>query len=62
VLGKEITPLELHALIDVVMRFVPDLLMMPPAPKALRRAARGEALIDITQVDNHGKTISEVSI
>jgi hypothetical protein len=61
-LGKALLPVELRLLVDVVMRFIPDLLLMPPAPKALRRAARGEALIDITQQDNRGKTISEVSI
>lgn len=61
-LGKAMLNIEVHALVDVVMRFIPDLILMPPAPRAMRRAARGEALIDITQVDNHGKTISEVSV
>jgi hypothetical protein len=61
-LGKALIPMEVHLLMDVVMRFLPDLITMPPAPKALRRAARGEALMDITQVDARGKTISEVSI
>jgi hypothetical protein len=61
-LNKAMLPIEVHALMDVVMRFIPDLVLMPPAPKALRRAARGEALIDITQIDSRGKTISEVSV
>lgn len=61
-LGKALLPIEVHLLIDVVMRFLPDMILMPPAPKALRRAARGEAMMDITQVDNRGKTISEVSV
>jgi hypothetical protein len=61
-LNKALLPIEVHTLVDVVMRFIPDLIVMPPAPKALRRAARGEALIDITQVDSRGKTISEVSV
>jgi hypothetical protein len=61
-LGKAMLPIELHPLVDVVMRFIPDLILMPPAPRALRLAAKGEALMDITQVDNHGKTISEASI
>lgn len=61
-LGKALLEIEVRALMDVVMRFIPDLLMMPPAPKFMRLAAKGEALMDITQVDPSGKTISEVSI
>lgn len=61
-LGKALLPIELNNLVDVVMRFIPDLLMMPPAPKALRKAAKGQAYMDITQQDMRGRVISEVSI
>lgn len=61
-LGKAMLPIEVHALMDVVLRFIPDLILMPPAPRWMRLQARGEALIDITQTDSRGKTISEVSI
>jgi hypothetical protein len=61
-LGRALLPVELHTLVDAVMKYIPDLLMMPPAPRALRLAAKGEALIDITQKDQYDKTISEVSI
>lgn len=61
-LGKAMLPIELHPLVDVVMRFIPDLILMPPCPRHVRLSAKGEALMDITQVDNRGKTISEVSI
>lgn len=61
-LGKALLRVEVITLMDVVVRFLPDVILMPPAPKALRLAARGEALMDIVQVDGHGKKLSEVSI
>jgi hypothetical protein len=61
-LGKAALPIELNVLVDVVMRFLPDLILMPPAPRALRRAAKGRAYMDITQQDHRGRVISEVSI
>lgn len=61
-LGRGLTPIELNALVDVVMRFIPELLMMPPAPRALRKAAKGEALVDITQKDQYDRVIKEASI
>jgi len=62
VLGRALLLIELHNLVDVVMRFLPDLLRMPPAPRAIRLAAKGQALMDITQQDHYGRTIREVSI
>jgi len=61
-LGRALINMEVRGLVDVVMRFIPDLTQMPPAPRALRKAAKGEALMDITQQDNRGRTISEVSV
>jgi hypothetical protein len=61
-LGRGQTQVELYALVDVVMHYMPDLLRMPPAPKAIRKAAKGEALMDITQQDHRGRVISEVSM
>ena len=61
-LGKDLRPTELNNLMDTVMRFLPDLIRMPPAPKAIRRAAKGEAYMDIEYQNHDGKTISEVSL
>lgn len=61
-LGRALLPIELNALVDVVMRHLPDLLRMPPAPRVLRKAAKGEALVDITQKDQYDRVISEASI
>ena len=61
-LGRGLTQIELYALTDVVMRFIPDLIRMPPAPRALRKAAKGQAYMDITQKDSRGRVISEVSM
>jgi hypothetical protein len=61
-LGRNVLEIELRALVDVVMRFIPDLLAMPPAPKAVRRQSRGEALIDIVHEDHKGRKLGEASI
>jgi hypothetical protein len=61
-LNKAMLPIEVHCLMDVVLRFIPDLILMPPCPRKFRLGARGEALMDITQTDAHGKVLSEVSI
>lgn len=61
-MGRDLLRTEVTRLMDVVMRFLPDLIAMPPAPKALRRAARGQALMDIEVQDHNGKKISEASV
>lgn len=61
-LGKALLHVELNTLVDVVMQYMPDLLAMPPAPRAVRLADRGEALWEITQQDEAGKTISEAAV
>ena len=61
-LGRDQLPVELNNLMDVVMRFMPDLLRMPPAPRALRIKARGKPVLDVTQRDRYGYTVSEASI
>jgi len=50
------------SLVDTVIRFAPDLALMPAAPPAVRKELKGEALWDITATNkNTGKTISEMS-
>jgi hypothetical protein len=61
-MGKAMLHIELNTLVDVVMQFMPDLLAMPPAPRAVRAADKGEALWEITQQDQNGKTISEATV
>ena len=62
VLGQGVTKMEMKALVDVVMRHIPDLLMMPPAPKNLRAHMRRAALMDVEQRDQDGKTLSHVEL
>ena len=62
ILGRMQLPMELNNLMDVVMRFMPDLLRMPPAPRVLRLRARGKPVLDVTQQDRYGRTVSEASI
>ncbi len=51
------------SLVDTVIRFAPDLVLMPAAPRAVRQALAGDAVWDVSATDkNSGKTLSEVSI
>ena len=61
-LGRAQLPMELNNVMDVVMRFMPDLLRMPPAPRVLRLRAKGKPVLDVTQQDRNGRTVSEASI
>lgn len=61
-LGRAMLPIELHVLADVVLRYIAELLAMPPAPRSIRMAAKGEAIMDITQKDYRDRVISEVSL
>lgn len=61
-LGRNQIDLEVYRLVDVILRHTPDLINMPPAPIAVRRAEAGEALLEITQKDINGKTHSEVVV
>ena len=64
ILGKDINDKQAHlALVDCVIRFAPDLVHMPVAPKQVRREMAGEAMWDVAAKNkNTGKTISEASI
>lgn len=61
-LGRALLNIEVHTLVDVVMRYIPELILMPPAPKSVRLDAKGRALFDVTQQDINGRVVSEVSI
>jgi hypothetical protein len=61
-LGRAMLDIEVKTLVDVVMRFIPDLLMMPPAPRAIRLQARGGPVLDIEQRDGRGRKITEASV
>jgi hypothetical protein len=61
-LGRAQLDFEVYRLLDVILRHTPDLIRMPPAPVAVRRAEVGEALVEMTLKDQHGKTLAEDSI
>ena len=63
-LGKDVNDKNaLNALIDVVIRFAPDLVLMPAVPVSIRTDAAGQKLWDLTASDkNTGKVLSEVSV
>jgi hypothetical protein len=61
-LGRTGLDIEIHELVDVILRHTPDLINCPPAPPDVRRAEAGEALLEITQKDQNGKTHSEVTV
>jgi hypothetical protein len=60
-LGKDVTDTHaLHALIDTVVKFAPELVTMPVAPAALRKEFRGQAMWDVVAKDkNTGRVLVE---
>lgn len=55
--------IEINALVDVVMRYIGDLILMPPTPKAVMRdnaEARGSVL-EVKRLEN-GKLVDEVHL
>ena len=53
----------LLALIDTVARFAPDLVGMPPAPVAVRKQMRGEAMWEVVASNkSSGKVLSEAEV
>ncbi len=64
VLGKDRNDKQAFlALVDTVIKFAPELVLMPATPKELRKQMRGESLWDITAVDTKtGKTIAQGEI
>lgn len=62
-LGKADLPIEANKLLDVILHFAPALILMPPAPRDVVRAAQPKSLLDVTIThEETGKTHSEVSI
>lgn len=63
ILGKDRNDRQaLLALLDVIVKFAPDLVMMPKAPRDIIKSLSGEAIFDMATKDkNSGKTIAEDS-
>jgi hypothetical protein len=60
-LGMAQLDMEVYRLLDVILRHTPDLIRCPPAPPAVKRAQRGEAMLEIKQVTN-GVKVDEAVI
>jgi hypothetical protein len=58
-LGRAMLNLEVSTLVDVVINYMPELLCMPPAPRAVRLGAKGEAMFEVSQENHHGRIVSE---
>lgn len=51
------------ALVDCVIKFAPELVLMPPTPKRIKRAMAGEAMWEITATNKEtGKVIREAAV
>lgn len=61
-LGRARLNSEVKKLVDTIMRFIPDLIMMPPSPRDVRLADAGQALIEASIVDTNGKTLREAEL
>lgn len=64
ILGKDPNDQQaLNALMDVVIRFAPELALMPVAPKAIQMDMRGQALWEVTATDkNTGRVLSKSEV
>lgn len=64
ILGKDINDRHaLHALVDVVVRFAPDLVMMPATPKRVRDELAGQAMWEVTATNKStGKVLAEATL
>lgn len=60
-LGRAQIDIEVFRLLDVILRHTPDLIRCPPQPPAMRRAEAGEALLEVTRIEND-KTVAEAII
>ncbi len=63
-LGKDVNDRHaLHALVDTVVRFAPDLVLMPATPRNVLNDLRGEAMWEMTVKNKStGKVMSEASV
>ncbi len=62
VLGRNQIDQEVFGLLNVILRHTPDLIRCPPQPPAMRLAEAGEAMLELTQRDQDGRTLSETVI
>lgn len=61
-LGRNVNSLEANTLLDVILRFVPDLINMPPAPKVVRNLelAPGRQVMDVqVKHEASGRVLNE---
>jgi hypothetical protein len=61
-LGRNQIDMECFMLVDVVLRFIPDLLMMPPSPRWMRKKAKGPNYMDITLKDHRDRVVNETEL
>lgn len=59
--GRVALGVEIHALLDLLMLRIPDLILMPPTPRAHRLAAKRAPVLEVERREN-GKTVAEVSL
>lgn len=64
ILGYDITKTEISRLVDVLMAYVDDLVLMPVPPLAIQLVLQGDPIWDVTvhAKDNRNKVLRETSI
>lgn len=61
--GRDIDQSNLHRLADVVLRYVPELILMPPRPRSAALEDQRGPLLEVTEVNrDSGKVIRETSL
>ncbi|HEY9545271.1 MAG TPA: hypothetical protein VIR56_04645, partial [Solimonas sp.] len=60
--GRAISQMELSHLLDIVMRYTPELIGMPPAPLEVFQSSLPDPILELTAKNERGQVIHEVSI
>jgi hypothetical protein len=61
--GRAIERTELHHLVSIILRYTPELILMPPMPREVWEADnRDDPFLEVTTKDERGKVIAEVEI
>src|SRR3546814_20228306 len=58
--GRAISQMELSHLLDIVMRYTPELIGMPPAPLEVFQSSLPDPILELTAKNERGQVIHEV--
>lgn len=62
ILGRAQLDLEVYRLLDVILRYTPDLIRMPPSPRDVRLRDAGQSVLEITRHDEDCHRMDEALV